>query len=370
MNDHNKFSDRLGPFKVIHIHEPSVRLRAIVVVDNVACGPAIGGVRMAPDVSLDEAFRLARAMTLKNSAAGLSHGGGKAVIAADPKMEQADKEELLRAFACAIRDLHEYIPGPDMGTDELAMAWTLDEIGRAVGLPREIGGIPLDEIGATAWGLTHCVDEALAYCDFELAGARVVVQGFGSVGKNVARFLVRRGAMVVGAADSRGAIAADDGLDVERLIAIKEEGGCLCDLTGARCLDREAVLGLAADIWIPAARPDVITMANVDQLQAKLVVPGANIPMGPAVEKILHDRGVLVVPDFIANAGGVICAAAEYQGESQGAAFADIEEKIRTNTREVLAEMASQDILPRQAATNIAMQRLEVAMACRRWRIF
>src|SRR6185503_3811417 len=111
-----------------------------------ACGTAIGGVLMATDVSVEEVFRLARAMTLKNAAAGLPHGGGKSVIFADPKVPIREKERLIRAFADAIADLTDYIPGPDMGTDELAMGWIRDEIGRAVGLPRELGGIPLDEI--------------------------------------------------------------------------------------------------------------------------------------------------------------------------------------------------------------------------------
>src|SRR6516164_6856837 len=143
------FADEFGPYKLIETYRPAVGLKAVVAVDNIACGPAIDGVRIAPDVSAEEAFRLARAMTFKNAAAGLPHGGGKSVIVADPKMPLREKERLIRAFAAAIADLTEYIPGPDMGTDELAMGWVKDETRRAVGLPREIGGIPLDEIGAT-----------------------------------------------------------------------------------------------------------------------------------------------------------------------------------------------------------------------------
>ena len=140
--DYDRFCDELGPAKVVHVYEPASGLKGIVVVDNVACGPAIGGVRMAADVSSEEVFRLARAMTMKNAAAGLAHGGGKAGIVADPKT--ADKPRLIRAFARAIQGLVDYIPGPDMGTDEQCMAWIQDEIGRSVGLPRVLGGIPLD----------------------------------------------------------------------------------------------------------------------------------------------------------------------------------------------------------------------------------
>ena len=161
MEDVFRLTDDLGPAKVIHIYEPKLKLRAILVVDNVACGPSIGGSRMAPDVSLDECFRLARAMTRKNAAAGLPHGGGKSVIFADPKMPDAQKETLIRAFGRAIGDIKDYIVGPDMGTNETCMAWIKDEIGRSVGLPREMGGIPLDEIGATGFGLAASIDDFL-----------------------------------------------------------------------------------------------------------------------------------------------------------------------------------------------------------------
>ncbi len=183
MEDVFRFCDELGPAKIIHIHETRSGLKAVLVVDNVACGPAIGGVRMAPDVSTEECFRLARAMTFKNAAAGLRHGGGKAVIFGDPHLPTAEKERLMRAFACAIGDIKDYIAGPDMGTDETCMAWVHDEIGRCVGMPAEIGGIPLDQIGATGFGLSVAVDVARNFCDLELKGARVVVQGFGSVGQ-------------------------------------------------------------------------------------------------------------------------------------------------------------------------------------------
>ncbi len=137
-----RFSDEIGPAKILHVYEPAVGLKGIVVVDNVAAGPAIGGTRMAVDVSLDECFRLARAMTYKNAAASLPHGGAKSVIFGDPKTAPDKKQGIIRAFAAAIRTLHDYIPGPDMGTNETAMAWIRDETGRSVGLPREIGGIP------------------------------------------------------------------------------------------------------------------------------------------------------------------------------------------------------------------------------------
>ena len=183
MEDRFRFADDFGPARIVHIYRPSVALNAIVVVDNTACGAAVGGVRMAPDVSVEECFRLARAMTWKNAAAGLPHGGGKSVIFGDPRMPPAEKEQLIRAFANAIRDIVDYIPGPDMGTDEHCMAWIKDETGRAVGLPSFVGGIPLDEIGATGFGLAACVDIAREFIGLDLKGApkQVMVPMFARV---------------------------------------------------------------------------------------------------------------------------------------------------------------------------------------------
>ena len=360
------FADELGPIKIVHIYDPKSGLKAIVAIDNVARGPSIGGIRMAPDVSAEEAFRLARAMTMKNSAANLPHGGGKSVIFGDPKIDIAKKEMLIRAFARAIRDLAEYIPGPDMGTDEQCMAWIYDEIGRAVGLPPEIGGIPLDEIGATGWGLKASIEAAMPYCTFELQGARVAVQGFGAVGKHSAHFLGEKGAILVAASDSRGTVSNPKGIDVERLIAFKDSGRSVLDYPDVEKSNVDAIFDVPCEIWIPAARPDVVHRANVHRLKAKLIAQGANIPFTMDAERILHEKGVVVLPDFIANAGGVICASVEYHGGTQTLAFQMIEEKIRGNTEEVLASARKSSSLPRQAAVVLAERRVRRAMEYRR----
>ena len=365
MQDIFEFADELGPIKIVHAYDPKYGLKAVVAIDNIGRGPSIGGVRMAPDVSTEEAFRLARAMTMKNSAANLPHGGGKSVIFGDPKMDLAKKERLIRAFARAIRDLVEYIPGPDMGTDERCMAWIKDEIGRAVGLPPEIGGIPLDEIGATGLGLKASVEAAMKYCDFDLKGARVAIQGFGSVGKHAARFLGEKGTILVAASDSRGTIFNPKGIDVARLIALKDSGKSVTDYPDGKKLDVDAVIDIECEIWIPAARPDVIRRDNVARLKTKLVPQGANIPFTPEAERILDKAGTLVLPDFIANAGGVICASVEYHGGTQSQALQTIEEKIRANTEEVLANAKKIGTLPRQAAVELAEARVKKAMTYR-----
>lgn len=369
MEDMFAFGDDLGPAKIIHITEPSVGLKAILVVDNVAKGPSIGGIRMATDVTVQECMRLARAMTMKNAAAGLPHGGGKAVVMADPKMQRDQKEHIIRALANSLRDIKEYILAPDMGTDEECMAWIKDEVDRVVGLPREVGGIPLDEIGATGWGLSHVVDEAIHFCDFEIKGARFVVQGFGAVGLHAARFLCEKGAVPVAVADSAGAIHCADGLDISKLIELKKKGKSVIEYHEGEKLERDDVIDVACDIWIPAARPDVVHEDNVARLKTKLVVQGANIPFTHGAEQYLHENGVLVVPDFIANAGGVICAAMEYKGASESAALATIAEKVGRNTRMVLQRCDDEKILPRAAAVELAEERVRKAMSFKRWSI-
>jgi glutamate dehydrogenase (NAD(P)+) len=362
-----RFADEFGPARIIHIYRPSLALKAIVVVDNTACGVAVGGVRMAPDVSVDECFRLARVMTWKNAAAGLPHGGGKSVIFGDPRTPLAEKEQLIRAFADAIRDIADYIPGPDMGTDERCMAWIKDETGRAVGLPSVVGGIPLDEIGATGFGLAACVDVAREFIGFDLKGARVAVQGFGAVGKHAARFLAEKGAVLVAASDTSGTLADPAGLDVGALIALKEAERSLRDYDKGSKLEPDAILDIDCDIWIPAARPDVVRADNVSRLRTRLMPQGANIPCTPEAEQSLHERGVLVVPDFIANAGGMICASMEYRGSTQRAAFDYIDERIRANTRAVLQECQRDKKLPRAAAVALAERRVRAATQTRRW---
>ncbi len=361
--------DDLGPAKVIEVREPALGLRATLVVDNVALGPSIGGLRMASDVSNEECARLARAMTLKNAAAGLAHGGGKSVLVGDPRMPAERKERLIRAFAHALRNETDYIFGPDMGTDESCMAWVRDEIGRACGLPAELGGIPLDEVGATGWGLLHCAEVAAPAAGFALAGARVAVQGFGAVGRHAARFLAGKGAKLVAASDTSATLLDPRGLDVAQLDRLKLARGRLRDYQDAEKREAEAILDVDCDIWIPAARPDVVREDNAARLRARLVLQGANIPFTPGAEKALAARGVLVIPDFVANAGGVICAAMEYHGATQAAAFDVIAAKLRENTQAVLAG-AKGGVLPREAALRLAEARLRKAMALRRFSVF
>lgn len=354
--------DQLGPAMVAFVGDRSLGLEAVVVVDNVAIGPAIGGTRMAPDVTVDEVARLARAMTLKNAAAGLPHGGAKSGIKADPNMPREQKVRLVRAFGRAIRPLTDYVPGPDMGLDEGLMAALRDTCGRAVGLPAVLGGIPLDVLGATGYGLAVAADVCQELDVVHLDGARVVVQGFGAVGSHAARFLVQRGARIVAVSDSRGAVHSPVGLDVDALVAHRSGGASVATFSGGSPLPADALIGYDCEIWVPAARPDVFTAANAPEVKARLVLQGANIPATAEAEQMLHERGIVIVPDFIANAGGVICAAVEYAGGTEDDAFTAIRTKIGANTREVLERSRAMHTTPRSAADALAEARVREAM--------
>ena len=359
----DSFADELGPEKIIHIYDPASGLKAIVVLDNLSLGPAIGGCRMAADVTTREVFRLARAMTLKNAINFLPYGGGKSAILCDPR--SADRDRLIQAFAQAIQNLTEYIPGPDMGTDEQTMATIKEITGRAVGLPRHLGGLPLDELGTTGFGVAVAADVASQKLGLPLKGARVTIQGFGNVGKAAARFLAERGAKIIAVSDSKGAVFNPEGLALEPLLAAVERGKKVAESGAGQPLERDALVGLETDIFIPAARPDVVTIRNQEQLKATLVLEGANIPITHEAARLLHQRGVMVVPDVIANGGGVTCAASELEGLSEEDTFHRIRTNITRNTEELFDRVRREQRPPHEIAQQMASERIEDAMAAR-----
>jgi len=362
----SRFADEWGPAKIVHLYNPRLPLKAVVVIDNTALGPAIGGVRMAPDVTTEEVFRLARTMTWKNAAAGLPHGGAKAGILADPGMPLDQKERFIRAFAQTMAELRQYIPGPDMGTDETCMAFIYDEIGRSVGRPKVTGGIPLDELGATGFGLAVAAEQMAGFLGMNLMGARVAIQGFGNVGKAAARFLEKRGCLLVAASDSAGAIYHPQGLNVAHLTALKEQHGKVHDYPGGQIIPPESLFALPCDILVPAARPDVIGSHNAGAIQARMILQGANIPIAPEAEKQLIDRGICTLPDFIVNAGGVISTSVEYRHGSIAEAFGVITEKIQENCQQVLRLVKEEKLYPRSAAHRLAQARVREAMGYQR----
>ncbi len=359
----DNFADDLGPEKIVHIYEPKSKLRAIVVIDNISLGPAVGGCRMALDVSTQEVFRLARAMTLKNALAQLPHGGAKSAILAESGTTQ--KEVLVRAFAQSIKTLTDYIPGPDMGTDEESMAFILDEIGRAVGLPKVLGGIPLDALGMTGYGLSVAGKVAAEKISLPLEGAHMVVQGFGNVGKAAAKYLGDMGVKLVATCDSKGGIHNEDGIDAPALEQAKKSGIPVAQSGLGKPVTNEELLKIESDIFVPAARPDVFTEANQSWLKTRLVLEGANIPITHEAAKRIHKRGITIIPDVIANSGGVICAATEYQRLNEANAFDRAKATISDNTAELLKRMANEDLAPHDMAQKMAQERIDKAMSYR-----
>jgi glutamate dehydrogenase (NAD(P)+) len=194
------------------------------------------------------------------------------------------------------------------------------------------------------------------------------VRGFGAVGRHAARFLTDKGALLVAAADSSGMLCNARGFDVADLARHKLSGGALADYPAGEKQPFDAIIDVPCDIWIPAARPDVLHAGNVARLQAKLVAEGANIPATAEAEAAMHARGVLELPDFIANAGGVICAAVEYHGSTEAAAFGAVAERIHRNTCQVLEQASRTGELPRTAAAALAESRVREAANYRGWR--
>lgn len=364
------YADELGPEKVLYFYNPKVKLRGILVIDNTARGPGFGGIRIAPDLTTEEVFRLARTMTYKNAIADIPYGGAKGGIIGDPTAP--NKHEIIRAYARFLRPHTDYIPGPDIGTDESCMAVIFDEIGRAGGLPRELGGIPLDEIGATGYGVAEAAEIAADYAGLDLGKATAAIEGFGAVGKATFRFLADKGVKVVAVSDIKGGIYNPEGLNYDGLVEVEPRTGMVTKLWNRKYKDGQALSGaelfkLNVDILVPGARPDVITMENAGDIKAKIVLEGANIPATNEAEKYLHDKGVLIIPDFIANAGGVITVAVEVAGGTEEQCFGVIRSKIQRNVRTLLDLVYREKMYPRQAAERLAKQRVMQAMGLRGW---
>jgi glutamate dehydrogenase (NAD(P)+) len=360
MTFHPHSSGEFTPREIHRLQDAQVGLDALVVVDDTHLGVAIGGVRMTLDGSMDECIRLAHAMTLKNAAAGLPHGGGKAIILASPDASLARKQELITAFAKQLKKIPNYVPGPDMGTNEELMVLIKNITGRVIGLPVECGGIPLDKIGATGYGLSIAIEVALKHKGLVFDGLTFIVQGFGAVGQKVARCLSTKGAIMVGVADVSGARLSPTGIAVDQLCDHVNAGNLVTDFSKGCSITSDDLIAVECDLWIPAARPDVFTSRNAHLVKAKIIAQGANIPATLRAEEIFHARDILVLPDFIANAGGVICGAVEFAGGTSDQALAMIEKSVRANMKFTIEDSLKSKILPRKAAAKLAIARLNI----------
>jgi glutamate dehydrogenase (NAD(P)+) len=348
----------------------------VLVIDNTARGMGKGGTRMSPSVTVAEIARLARVMTWKWAAVDLFHGGAKAGIRFDPA--SADKEAALRAFVRRLADQipSSYVAGLDMGMTERDAAVIQDELGdrgAAVGVPEELGGVPYDQLGITGYGVAESVDAALRRSGRTVKGARVAFQGFGAVGMAAARRLDELGATVVALSTARGGVHDPDGLDVAHWLAARAQRGddCVLGVAPGTALAAGEELLVDCDVLVPAAVQDVIDASVAARIKASLVVEGANLPTSPEARTVLAERGVTVVPDFIANAGGVVAAAfamdARYSAfrPDPAAIFETVAARLRQNTDTVLARAEATGVTTHEAALAIATDRVRTAMELR-----
>lgn len=366
--------DEFGPEKIIQVYDPVTGLHGFTVIDNTALGPGKGGIRMRPGVTIDEVAKLARAMTWKCALAGLPFGGGKSGIVADDRALTSDqKAALVAAFGRALRHIApaEYIAAPDMNTAETEMAIFVEANGNlksATGKPANLCvrpgeecGIP-HEYGSTGFGVYQSIVVAARHIGLDLKKAAAAIEGFGNVGSFAMKYLTAHGVKVVAMSDSRGAVYNKSGLDFRKLSAVKQKTGSVIKYRPGKVLDSRKLFGLDVDILIPAAVPDVITRSNVRMIRAAIVAEASNIPATPAIEEQLHRKGILVIPDVVANAGGVISSYAEYIGENPDNMFRMVEKKIRENTAMVLDAAKKGNVKPRDAAMDIAVSRVREAM--------
>jgi glutamate dehydrogenase (NAD(P)+) len=367
--------DDWGPEKIVVVSDRKTGMRGVLVLDNTARGTGKGGTRMSPSLTVQEVARLARTMTWKWAAVDLFHGGAKAGILGDPN--DPNKEAILRAFARTLSNEvpSEYVFGLDMGLSEEDAAIFVDELGdrgASTGLPRALGGLPYDQLGVTGYGVAEAVDAAAQSRNITLKGSRVAIQGFGAVGQAAATRLVELGAVVVAVSTAVGAVHDPDGLDIDKLVELRAEAGDACVNHYGTVHPADIAMTVDADILIPAAREDTVTDIIAASTNVKLVVEGANLPTSISSRRILHERGIAVVPDFIANAGGIVAAAhsmaARYSPFVVDPAeiFAMISTKLRANTIAVLDESSHAGLTPHEAAYVLAQKRVLEAMRLRR----
>ncbi|HEY6963409.1 MAG TPA: Glu/Leu/Phe/Val dehydrogenase [Gaiellaceae bacterium] len=357
--------------------------RGYRVTHNIARGPSKGGIRYHPDVTLDEVKALAMWMTWKCALMGLPFGGAKGGVVCNPKtMSRGELERMTRRYASEIINEigpEKDIPAPDVGTNALTMAWIFDTysmnkghsvLGVVTGKPLTIGG-SLGREEATARGGLFCLEAALAKSGKSLDGLRIAVQGFGNVGSYFAKLTSEQGAKVVAVTDSSGGIYNDRGVDVAAAFAHKRAGGSLAELTGGDHLTNGEIVSVDCDVFAPCALEQVVNEENADSVRASVIVEGANGPVTPAADAVLEGNGVIVLPDVLANAGGVVVSYFEWVQGLQEYFWKENEVNERLNeivTRafdETWATRENHGTSMRNAAYGVAVQRVAEATVTR-----
>jgi glutamate dehydrogenase (NAD(P)+) len=353
------------------------------VQHNVSRGPAKGGLRYHPNVTLDEVKALAAWMTWKTATVNLPYGGAKGGIICDPKrMSKSELERMTRRYAAEIQPIigpEVDIPAPDVYTDSQTMAWIMDTYAMTVGhaAPGVVTGKPVSIGGsegradATGRGVLYVVEEACKVKKINLRGATVAIQGFGNVGSAVARLFAENKAKIVAISDSRGGVHNPRGIDPLRALRYKERSGTVVGMPGASRISNDELLALKCDILVPAALENVITLHNADQIKAKIVAEAGNGPTTPHADEILSRKGVFVVPDILANAGGVTVSYFEWAQDLQGFFWqvqevnSKLEFVMRRAFNDVHETMRKFHVYPRAAAYILAVGRVADATLVR-----
>jgi glutamate dehydrogenase (NAD(P)+) len=353
------------------------------VQHNVSRGPAKGGLRYHPNVTLDEVKALAAWMTWKTATVNLPYGGAKGGIICDPKrMSKGELERMTRRYAAEIQPIigpEVDIPAPDVYTDAQTMAWIMDTYAMTVGhaSPGVVTGKPVSIGGsegrtdATGRGVLYVVEEACKVKKINLRGATVAIQGFGNVGSAVARLFAEKKAKIVAISDSRGGVHNPRGIDPLRALRYKERSGTVVGMPGASRISNDELLALKCDILIPAALENAITLHNADQIKAKIVAEAGNGPTTPHADEILSRKGVFVIPDILANAGGVTVSYFEWAQDLQGFFWqvqevnSKLEFVMRRAFNDVHETMRKFHVYPRAAAYILAVGRVADATLVR-----
>jgi len=350
---------------------------------NSTLGPYKGGIRYHQNVDMGEVVGLASLMTIKNSVMGLPYGGGKGGICVDPtKLSRTEKQNLTRRYTSEIGPFigpNKDIPAPDVGTDAQTMAWMMDtysqetgyaQPGVVTGKPVEIGG-SLGRTGATGLGVVYVAEKAFEKKQKTMKGSTIVVQGFGNVGSHAALYAFERGAKIVAVSDVSGGIFNGDGLNIPELIAFVNATGVVKGFPKSQPITNEALLELDCDALFPCALEGVIDTHNAEKIKAKMIVEGANGPVTNEATKILHKKNIFVVPDIIANGGGVVVSYFEWVQDIMSFFWDEVE--INNRLKGIIVKAfekgfqlsQEKNVDMRQAAMAVAVQRLEKAMLLR-----
>ena len=346
------------------------------VQHSVSRGPAKGGIRYAPDVSLDEVRALASWMTWKCAVVNIPFGGAKGGVICDPKkMSQGELERMTRRYTASLIEFigpEKDVPAPDMNTNEQTMAWIMDTFSMhqrqtvnavVTGKPVSLGGSK-GRREATGRGVSVVCDEALKHLNMPVKGCRVIVQGFGNVGSYAAKLLAEKGYTVIGIAEYDGGLYNEQGIDIPALMAHRQAAGTINGFAGAVSADPHELLTRSCEILIPAATENVITSQNADRLRCKILCEGANGPTTTVADEVLAEKGVFVIPDILANAGGVTASYFEWVQDRMGYFWTEAEVNQRLDAimadscRDVLAYATAHKVDNRIAAYMLAIDRV------------